>query len=69
MLTKEEIKKYKEEIETMTHIQMAYLYRFAPQGHPIFNTEYDIYQNFHKRFFDHFDGMTPEISKQIGWDK
>jgi hypothetical protein len=68
MLTEEEIQKYKEEVKLMTHYDMAHLYRFAPAGHPIFSTQYDIFKVFNERF-NSFGGMTEKISKEIGWNK
>lgn len=55
-----------ETIEKMSHIEMARLYRFAPSGHPYFNTELPYVKFFMKRF-NELGGMTPEISKLIGW--
>lgn len=65
-LTKEQIEKYMEEINTMTHRDMASLWRFAPVSHPFFDRTYPLYEAFSKRFVE-FGGFTPEISKSIGW--
>ena len=67
-LSKEEIEKYLKQIENMSHSEMASLWRFAPVGHPIFNRNYPLYNIFKIRF-DSFGGFTPEVSKDIGWDK
>ena len=64
-MTPEEIKRHSEIIDNMTQEDMARLWRFAPTGHPYFNaTEYpELCDFFHTRF----RGMTPELSKKIGW--
>lgn len=62
----EEQKKEIAKIEIMSQVEMAHLYRFAPAGHPYFNRELP----YNKFFMDRFillGGMTPEISKEIGW--
>jgi len=48
----------------MSQISMAALWRRAPAGHPYFQGEVGEY--FKKRFKEK-GGMTPEISKEIGW--
>ena len=55
-------------INNMSHAEMARLWRFAPGGHIYFHTALPFYDVFKKRF-DSFGGMTPEISKLIGWEK
>lgn len=51
----------------MSQIEMARLWRFAPSGHPIFSTLNDpLFQIFEERFQE-LGGMTPKISKAIGW--
>lgn len=65
----ERIAFWKGRIEEMGHYEMAHLYRFAPAGHPIFDSRYgDLYDIFCTRFRE-FGGLTPEISKKVGWDK
>lgn len=53
-------------INSMSHEEMAYLYRHAPPGHPYFSKEFPLYEVFEKRFAS-FGGMTSEMSKKIGW--
>jgi len=53
-------------IDAMGHEEMARLYRFAPAGHPYFNMELPYWDRFMERFKS-LGGMTPEISKRIGW--
>ena len=64
----EEEKKEIEKINSMTQISMAYLWRFAPSGHPYFDTTKPYFEIFRNRF-NEIGGMTPEISKEIGWEK
>jgi hypothetical protein len=54
-------------IYTMTHRDMAYKFRFAPTGHPWFDVTKPYYRHFERRF-RRLGGMTPEISKSIGWN-
>lgn len=67
-LTKEELERWIKAINNYSHSEMASLWRFAPTGHPIFDRRLPLYEIFKKRF-DEFGGFTPEISKDIGWDK
>lgn len=52
-------------INQMSQVEMARLHRFAPSGHIYFigGTVLNDY------FKSKFKGMTPEISKAIGWDE
>jgi hypothetical protein len=59
---------WKEEIDRLSHIEMARLWRFAPSGHPYFIAGRKESEYFATRFKE-LGGMTPAISKQIGWDK
>ena len=52
------------EINNLTQIEMARLTRFAKSGHPYFVGK--TYEHFQKRFKE-LGGMTPAISKIIGW--
>lgn len=56
----------KAKIDGMTRVEMASRWRFAPIGDPLFQGESGVY--FAQRFKE-LDGMSPEISKHIGWDK
>jgi hypothetical protein len=58
----EEIKK----IYVMPRLEMARLYRFAPAGHPWFDSTKPYYKYFERRF-KQLGGMTPAVSKEIGW--
>lgn len=62
-MTEEEIQEWKNKIDGMSQTEMASLQRFAPAGHPVFNSTFPLYEYFK----EHFKGMTPQISKAIGW--
>lgn len=57
-----------EEINKLTQIEMAYLHRFAPAGHIYFDGRLP-YAEIFKQRFNELGGMTPEISKAIGWEQ
>lgn len=54
------------EIDTMNQEQMAYLWRFAPSGHPFFRDDLPLYDYFKARFGS-LGGMSVGVSKKIGW--
>ena len=56
----------KEQIDKMTHAEMAYKWRFGAIGNPLFQGETGEY--FSQRMKE-LGGMTPQISKAIGWEK
>jgi hypothetical protein len=60
-----DIIKIEKEINSLTHEQMAHLWRFAPSGHKYFDKRLPFFEIFKKRF-DKLGGMTSEISKRIG---
>jgi len=56
----------KERIDSLSHADLARIWRFSPLGcFPFKGEAWDYYV---KRF-DEVGGMTTEISKEIGWDK
>jgi len=55
-----------EKINQMSQIEMASLWRFAPCGHIYFDSSKPYFKVFSKRY-EELGGMTPEISKAIGW--
>jgi len=65
-MTDQEIEQEKAVIDSMSQIELARLWRFAPPGHPYFNGDLPLYVYFRDRFHE-LGGMTPEISKEIGW--
>jgi len=56
--------KLKEKIDAMSQEELCHKWRFAPAGDPMFQGEAGDY--FKKRLGE-LGGMTPEISKKIGW--
>jgi hypothetical protein len=52
------------EIEALSQLEMARLWRFAPPGHPYFNKTLPYFEIFNNRFH----GFTPQISKRLGWE-
>lgn len=61
-----EVGKEIKKINQMSRMEMASLLRFAPIGHPYFDDTKPFFKVFNKRFQE-FGGMTPKISKAIGW--
>jgi hypothetical protein len=58
------------DINAMTHEEMAHAWRFAPPGmNEMFDTNSPLWPVFKERFFTHFGGLNPEISKRIGWSQ
>jgi hypothetical protein len=56
---------YRDKIDEMSQEEMARLWRFAPPGHPIFDTRNGLDKYFNERFKE-LGGWTPEISKKLG---
>ena len=56
-------------IRTMSHVDMARMWRFTPSGHPYFNTDYPMLVNEFAKRWELLGGMTPEVSRLIGWEK
>ena len=54
-------------IYLLTRDELARIWRFAPTGHPWFNSTLPYFKHFNRRF-KRLGGMSPSISKQIGWD-
>ena len=67
-MTNKEIENWMQRIDAMSHEEMATLWRFAPSGHPVFDAELPLFEYFYPRF-KAFGGMTPTISKRLGWGK
>ena len=59
-------KNHKKNIDKLSQIELTRLYRFAPSGHPYFSSDTGLYPYFTERFKE-LGGMTPSVSKQIGW--
>lgn len=54
----------KAEIDAMSHLELARKWRHAPPGDPLFRGPAGIY---FKQVLDAKGGITPAISKAIGW--
>ena len=65
-MIEQEIDDWKEKIAAMNQVEMARLWRFAPSGHPCFDSRLPLFEIFQDRF-KKLGGMTPGISKSIGW--
>lgn len=57
----------KNDIDKMTHYELARMWRFGELGNKYLQGEVGEY--FKRRLFDHFGGFTPELSKRLGWRK
>jgi cysteinyl-tRNA synthetase len=66
--TQEKIDEIIKNINEMSQYQMAYIWRFAPSGNIYFDSKLPFFEVFNKRF-NELGGMTPEISKSLGWNK
>jgi hypothetical protein len=66
-ITAEEIESWKKRIDGMTQAECVRLRRFAPVGHPVFRSDTPLPAYF-KAHFNSLGGMTPEVSKEIGWE-
>ena len=55
-----------DKIKAMSQYDMCALWRFAPIGHPYFDSTKPYHEIFRKRLFEELGGFTPEISKSIG---
>lgn len=55
-----------DDINNMSHKEMARLWRFTPPDHFCFDDRLPYFEIFKERF-EELGGMTPKISKQIGW--
>jgi hypothetical protein len=66
-MTPDNINREKARLSAMSQFDLAYLWRFSPAGTSCFSVP-EIYEHF-KKVFAEKGGMTPEISKDIGWDR
>ena len=64
--TMNERKRVIDNINSLSHLEMARLMRFAPSGHTFFDQDLPYYKVFAARF-EELGGMTPTLSKTIGW--
>jgi hypothetical protein len=56
-----------EDVEAASRVQLARWWRFLRSAHADNEQEQAVQKRYQERF-DELGGMTPEISKQIGWD-
>jgi len=64
-MTEEEIQKHKDDIDKLSRLEMARMWRFTPTGHVYFQNG-PVSTYFCERLTS-LGGMSPEISKKIGW--
>lgn len=64
--TPEDIERMTKDINSMDQFSMAHMQRFTKSGHPYFRMDLPFYKIFEARFKE-LGGMTPEISKELGW--
>ena len=67
--TDDQMRKMVRDINALTQLDCARLHRFAPSGHPYFRNDIPILNDTFNEHWKSLGGMTPEISKFIGWDK
>jgi len=61
----EELTKLKNEIDEMSHEQLAKLWRFGDSSDKYLQGDAGSYLK--DRLFNHFGGFNPNLSKRIGW--
>ena len=66
-MTADEIAAAKKDIDLMSQLSMASLWRFAPAGHPYFDRRNGDLSDYFAAKFKERSGMTPEISKELSW--
>lgn len=64
-MSDEEIKKMKEEIDSLSHYDMCHIWRFSDSENKMLQGEVGKY--FSDRLFNHFGGFNPKISEKLGW--
>ena len=63
-----EQKEIEKEIDSLSQHEMCRLVRFAPVGHKYFDKSKP-YQELFKKRLSELGGFTPEISKDLGWER
>jgi hypothetical protein len=63
-MNEQTLKDWSDKINSMSRIEMARMWRYAPAGHPVFNSKLPLFEIFNKRFKE-LGGWSPEISKLI----
>lgn len=69
VFTDEQIQEYKNRIDVLTQLECCRLWRFSPSGHPYFRADVQELFNYFKKRMAQVGGMTPAISKRIGWEE
>jgi hypothetical protein len=64
----EEVQSAINDVNNMTHYELARLWRFGTSDHLYIKTP-AIFDAVMNRLFEHFGGITPSISKQVGWEE
>ena len=67
--TDDQQRKMVRDINKLTQVECAQLTRFAPSGHPYFRSDMPLVSNAFGERFKAVGGMTPAVSKFIGWDR
>ena len=65
--TDEQIQEYKDQINVLTQLECCRLWRFATCGHPYFRTDVPELFEYFKERMAKVGGMTPTMSKHLGW--
>lgn len=58
--------KIKEKIDSMSHYELAHLWRFGDSSNELLKGDAGDYLK--ERLFNHFGGFNSSLSKQIGWN-
>ena len=66
-MTDEEISEAKKNIDHMSRLEMARIWRFSTGHEYLDRSNGDLADYFQNRFFNDLKGFSPEISKQLGW--
>jgi hypothetical protein len=61
----EEIENLKKQIDSMSHEDLAKIWRFGDSSNKLLQGEVGDY--FRDRLFKHFGGFNTQLSKNIGW--
>lgn len=62
----EQLMEAKRQIDALSQREMAHLIRYAPVGHPYFNSSNGDLPQYFQAKFQEKGGMTPQISKSLG---
>lgn len=68
-MTEQEFIEEKKIIDSLSQLEMARLWRFAPTGHKYFDSRNQELVDYFAKRFKELGGFTPAISKTLGWGK